>query len=212
VGWPQVVSGACLVAALMSLSLYYGFRQMRALRRLRRLDLPREEDHYYRSQARRRLVGSALMFVMAWLLTGVMLYLEEPAQQLADQRDAQEAGADLLTGRTHVIAQVVAAQGLGLPSVGTAGFPQVIVASRVASLDAPAVPLLTPDERFFLRIYGGAWIGILLALLALVLLAAVDVWSTRRYGLRAQRKIQDDRRAMIARQVARLRQERNGHS
>jgi hypothetical protein len=168
VGWPQIVSGACLVSALMSLSLYYGYRQVRALRRLKLVDLPREEDRYYRAQARRRLVGSGLMFVMAWLLTAVMLYLEEPAQQLADQRDAQEAAGD----------------------------------------ESP----LTPAERSFLRIYGGAWIGILLALLALVLLAAVDVWSTRRYGLRAQRKIRDDRRAMIERQVARLRQERNGHT
>jgi hypothetical protein len=171
VGWQQVVSGAFLVSALVSLSLYYGYRQLRALRRIGLADLPREEAGYYRAQARRRLVGSGLMFVMAWLLTGVMLYLEEPAQQLADQRDTQ----------------------------------------RGAQKEEDADPL-TPDERTFLRIYGGAWIGILLILLALVMLAALDVWSTRRYGLRAQRKIQDDRRAMIERQVARLRQERNGHT
>ena len=44
-------------------------------------------------------------------------------------------------GRTHLIAQVVAAQGLVLLSAGAPGFPQVFVASVVASLDAAA---LTP--------------------------------------------------------------------
>jgi carboxyl-terminal processing protease len=42
-------------------------------------------------------------------------------------------------GRTHLIAQVVAVQGLALPSAGAPGFPQVVVASKVASLDAPAL-------------------------------------------------------------------------
>jgi hypothetical protein len=43
--------------------------------------------------------------------------------------------------RTHLIAQAVAAQGLTLPSDGAANFPQVVVSSRVASLDAPALPV-----------------------------------------------------------------------
>jgi ACS family tartrate transporter-like MFS transporter len=43
------------------------------------------------------------------------------------------------SGRTHLIAQGVAAQGLAIPSAGADNFPQMLVASRVASLDAPAL-------------------------------------------------------------------------
>jgi ABC-type multidrug transport system permease subunit len=42
-------------------------------------------------------------------------------------------------GRTPLIAQVVAAQGIALPSIEAPGFPQVVVALRVASLDAFAL-------------------------------------------------------------------------
>jgi tetratricopeptide (TPR) repeat protein len=52
---------------------------------------------------------------------------------------AEAAGrlrAGAATGRTHL---VVAAQGLALPSAAAPGFPQVVVASRVASLGAPAL-------------------------------------------------------------------------
>ena len=47
--------------------------------------------------------------------------------------------------------------------------------------------------------------------MAVIFLAALDFWATRRYGLHQHRKIIADRRAMIEREVSRLRQERNGH-
>jgi ABC-type Fe3+ transport system permease subunit len=72
-------------------------------------------------------------------------------------------------------------------------------------------PPFTPEEKVFLRVYYGMWIGFLLALLAVVLLAGMDLWATRRYGLSQYRKLQADRRAMIERQANRMRQERNGH-
>jgi tetratricopeptide (TPR) repeat protein len=54
-----------------------------------------------------------------------------------------------LAGRTHLIAQGVAAQGLAIPSVGAPVFPQVVVASRVASLDAPALRALAGARAAF---------------------------------------------------------------
>ena len=48
-------------------------------------------------------------------------------------------------------------------------------------------------------------------LLTVLALAAVDLFSTRSYARQAYRKLQADRRAMIERQVTRLRGERNGH-
>jgi heme/copper-type cytochrome/quinol oxidase subunit 2 len=69
----------------------------------------------------------------------------------------------------------------------------------------------TPEGHHFMRLYTSVWIVFLILLLALVILAAVDVWFTRRFSLRQQRKILADRRAMLEREVARLRQGRNGH-
>jgi len=74
-----------------------------------------------------------------------------------------------------------------------------------------AAPALTPAEKAFLRVWGGLVISILLLLLAVLGLAAVDLWETRRYGLRQMRKLQADRRAMIQRQAARLREPRDGN-
>jgi hypothetical protein len=69
---------------------------------------------------------------------------------------------------------------------------------------------LTDQERSFLRRYIGSWIALLLVLLAVLVLAALDLWATRRYGLKQYRKLSEDRRAMIQRQVNRMRQDRNG--
>ena len=72
-------------------------------------------------------------------------------------------------------------------------------------------PADTPENRHFVFQYLLLWIVILLLVLAVVLLAAVDIWSTRLFSLRQQRKILDDRRAMLEREVARYRREGNGH-
>ena len=85
-------------------------------------------------------------------------------------------------------------------------------ADERAALPDDAQPPWTAEQKTFLRAWGGTWIALLLVLLVVVLLAAIDLWATRRHGLRAYRKLQADRRAMIERQVIRLRQERNGHA
>jgi hypothetical protein len=167
VTWFQTLFGAGLIGALVVLSLFYIWRQVQALRRLRSLpDLPPEERLFLRRQAWRRLVNSVLMLVLAALLTTALVYLEEPAQRLAEARDA--------------------AQQAGNPGE------------------------LTGKDRDFAHLYGAFWLVFLLVLMVVVLLAALDLWSTRRYGLREHRKLLADRREMIERQVARLREERNG--
>lgn len=70
---------------------------------------------------------------------------------------------------------------------------------------------LSPDEKLFLRVYSWYWIVFLLILLAVVVLAAFDLWAVRRYGRQQHRRIQDDRRAMIEDELGRMRQQRNGH-
>jgi len=103
----------------------------------------------------------------------------------------------------------------------------VMLAGALIYLEAPAHRLaeeqaakkqqgdttpLPPEMQKFAQFYGWFWILFLLILMAVVFLAALDYWATRRYGIRQHRKIIDDRRAMIEREVSRLRQERNGHS
>lgn len=68
------------------------------------------------------------------------------------------------------------------------------------------------DQRRMLRWSLGYLIAAVLVLLGMLFLAALDLWAIRRYGLRHYRQIQTDRRLMIERQAARLRQQRNGHA
>jgi hypothetical protein len=167
VSWPQIVFGAALVVALLGISLYYAWRQVWALRRLRQTpDLPGAETRYVRRQAWRRLAGCVLMLVMAGLLAFVLIYMEGPVQEVAYLREAKRAA-----GLPHIPAQ---------------------------------------DETDLLNRWVGSWIAILLMLMAVIFLAAWDLWATRLYGVREFRKIQADRRAMIERQAARMRRQRNG--
>jgi hypothetical protein len=90
--------------------------------------------------------------------------------------------------------------------------PAGALAEQREGLSAADAPPFSDDQRHFLRLYGGYWIAVLLVLLVVILLAALDLWATRRFGLRQHKKLQADRRAMIEREVVRLRGERNGHA
>jgi hypothetical protein len=168
VGWPQIIFGVVLVLVLLFVAALYGVRQILALRRLRAVEeMALEERDYLHHRARRRLVMSLLLLLLGVMLTVALVYLEAPAQRLADQRAAQEQQGD-------------------------------------------SIPF-SPEQRLFARFYTSFWIVFLLVLMAVVLLAAVDFWATRRYGLRQHRQLVADRRDMIEREVSRLRQQRNGH-
>jgi hypothetical protein len=154
----QIFFGGALVVLLIGLAVFYARKQLTVLRQTAgSVAAHSTEGVYLRRQAWRRLVSSGLMLLLAVLLTGAMLYLEGPAQQLADQ------------------------------------------GPEVAEL---------PAHRPFIRLWGYYWIVFLLVLLALVVLAGIDFWAIRRFGLGELKRLQEDRRAMIARQTALLRQRR----
>jgi H+/gluconate symporter-like permease len=154
----QIVFGSSLVAVLLGLAFYYARQQLQVLRKTAgSAEAHSSEGVYLRRQAWRRLACSALMVLLAVLLAGALIFLEEPAQRLAEQgAEAAEA----------------------------------------------------PEHRAFVNFLAYYWIVFLLLLLALVVLAGIDFWAVRRFGLRELKRIQDDRRAMIARQSALLRQKR----
>ena len=69
-------------------------------------------------------------------------------------------------------------------------------------------PDLDPEQRRFVNFYTLYWVSALLVLLGMMGTALYDLVAIRRFGQRHFRKLQADRRAMIERQAARLRQER----
>jgi hypothetical protein len=165
-GAGQIVFGTILVLALVGLAGFYAQRQLLTLRRLREHgESPSEEDIYLRRQARRRLVNSVLMLLLAVLLVAVMVWGEGRAQALVDKRGA---------------------------------------------MPPEDRPPLTLDEKSFAYLYYAWLVTVMVILFVVVAIAAVDAWATRQYAARQYRKLMEDRREMIERQAARLRQERNG--
>lgn len=164
VTWSEILFGSLLAAGLLAMSLYYGWRQFRALRQLKTADgLPDDEHRYERRKAYRRLVMSALTLLIGLLIAVLLAAYDSTAGRVMRERE----GVD------------------------------------------PAVPI-TPEQRALVKLYVGTWIGALVALFVVLVLAGLDLLATRQYGLRQYRKLAGDRRAMIQRQAARLRGERNG--
>jgi hypothetical protein len=67
-------------------------------------------------------------------------------------------------------------------------------------------------ELEFLLYYIGHVIVLLLLVLGLIAIAGYELFAIRRYSVHHMRRIQDERREMIATETARLRRERNGHA
>lgn len=85
--WVLVLSGA-----LLALAVYFGWRQVRALRGLSGRQLADEERRFVRRQAVRRLFCCALMVILAGLLVGTV-YLEPEYQELTRQlKERNERG------------------------------------------------------------------------------------------------------------------------
>lgn len=73
----------------------------------------------------------------------------------------------------------------------------------------PARPEFNDTERQFLRVWGGIWVALLLALFVVVVLTAVEMFANRARVLTLMRRLQADRRSMIMRQVGRMREQRD---
>jgi hypothetical protein len=67
---------------------------------------------------------------------------------------------------------------------------------------------LTSDQERAKQFFAYYWIAVLLQLLAVIVLAALDVSAIRRYAARHSRLIREGRREMLQRELAALRRER----
>ncbi len=64
------------------------------------------------------------------------------------------------------------------------------------------------EDRATIRLFTFYWAAALLVLLALLILAALDLWATARYGFRQHRELEQDRQAMLEAEADRLRRRR----
>jgi len=86
----QVVFGIALILLLLTMAIFFAWRQGQTLRGLQQAsDQDQEERRYLRSQAWRRLVCSALMVILAVLL-GASFFLEEPASRLVREGESNQ--------------------------------------------------------------------------------------------------------------------------
>jgi hypothetical protein len=69
---------------------------------------------------------------------------------------------------------------------------------------------MDPEQRRFFDVYSLFWGFVLLVLLGIIALAAADFFAIRRYGVRQYRQIQQERKAMIENELARIRSQKNG--
>ncbi len=76
--------------------------------------------------------------------------------------------------------------------------------------DLPVAESPTPEQRALARVWLLPWGAVLLLVLALLILAMLDMWATRRFAQRQFRKIADERRAVIQAEIDRRRSHRNG--
>jgi cell division protein FtsB len=93
--WPQIVAGAILVVIVIAVAGFFLGRQMQVLRELRRLPPEtEEEERHLRRQTYRRIVSSTLLLLLGFLLATALLYLEGPAQKLAEERANLEVNGE----------------------------------------------------------------------------------------------------------------------
>lgn len=76
-------------------------------------------------------------------------------------------------------------------------------------LAADEAPPFTEAQKQFLRVWGWIWVAFLISLMLIMILAMIDFLAVRAYGWKQFRKLQADRRAMIERQTARMREGRD---
>jgi hypothetical protein len=152
--------------------------------------------------------GGALVVVLA-ALAGY--YAWRQLQMLRRLRGPHDLSDEEVQWRRGQAWRWLAGSAIMLAMAALLAWAVLVMGGRAQQIAKAGPAADTPENHQFLRIYFGAWAAFLLLLVILIFLAAADIWSTRLFSLRQQRKILEDKRAMLEREVARLRHGRNGH-
>jgi hypothetical protein len=135
------------------------------------------------------------------------------SQQLPDEEThflRRQAGRRLATAGLLLVLAILLAVGVAVLQAPAQQLGDEREAAREAARQAgEEPPPLTPEQRRFAETYRWYWMVFLVVLFLVIVLAGADLWSVRRYGMRQRRRLNEDRRAMIQRQLHRLRQERD---
>jgi heme A synthase len=94
----ELTFAAIIFCAMVALALYFGRQQIQTLRRLRDAnDIPPDDIHYLRRQARFRIVGCVLLVVLGAQVAGAYVFgLEARVRDLGEQIDSQRrAGVEV---------------------------------------------------------------------------------------------------------------------
>jgi uncharacterized protein (DUF2062 family) len=147
------------------------------------------------------LIGLALFYgVRQWLaLRALRRSSQHPSGELAFHRN--QARRRLLTCFLMLTFASILATSYIL------GYERLAV--EMGDKHEPPIPDDVRDA--FLRQYQAIWGTLLFLLFAMVVLALVDLFAIQRYTRLKLRKLHDDRRAALDRQIQIFRSERNGH-
>jgi hypothetical protein len=79
-----------------------------------------------------------------------------------------------------------------------------------AARNDPNIPRveLSEEERAFMKFYIGYWIAFLLILFIVFTHAILDFWATRRYAVNEMKRIRDDQKVLLERDLAMYRQQK----
>lgn len=75
--------------------------------------------------------------------------------------------------------------------------------------DADGKRILTDDDRDFARAWGFYWLGVIVLVMALIIVAVVDVWAGRRYWHGVYRQLKDDHDVRLRRDLEVYRQQKS---
>jgi hypothetical protein len=162
------------------------------------------------------LFGSLLILALV-ALSGYFAWHQ--VQTLRSLRNSQEPREDRYYARNQALRRLFGCGLMIAVAALVAGWFLLDLHERTTQLvqegEAAAArnekPEMTPDQK---RVYTVASLYVIFTLVVFLLLlvtAAIDILAIRRYSRRHFDKINADRRAMIERQAARLRTQRNGH-
>ena len=76
--------------------------------------------------------------------------------------------------------------------------------AQLAAKQDPTLPpaVLSPEEKEFRVFWASYWIVFLLILFAVFTLAITDFWATRRYAVKEMKRIRDDQKILLERDLA----------
>ena len=163
------------------------------------------------------IISGALLVLALVGLSGYFAWHQ--VQTLRGLRTSQEPREDRYYARNQALRRLfgcglmIAVAGLvaGWFLLGLHDLTTQLVQEGQAAAAREEKPEMTPEQK---RVFSAASLYVIFTLvvfLLLLLIAAIDIVAIRRYSRRHFEKINADRRAMIERQAARLRSQRDGH-